>query len=490
MLEQFRGLTGDLFGVGVQVSSAVVCGLIIAFVSCWRLVLIMLVILPGVALGGYFEVHAAAGLDSGIRGDRVAANALAVEAVDNVSTVRELGVEDYFISRFEVLISKTVKAKRRKSVTTGIAYGFSELCKCLIWYATYKAGGTFVEQSYCSYTGMFRSTLALIFGASSLGSIPVFAPDLAASKIGTTHVYRLIDKKSNIDPTNLDGEELDKTALGIDVEGVFFEYPRRPEVPVLQGLSLHVSKAKTLAIMGASGHGKSTIIALLERFYGIRKGRICVGEKDISLINVQLLRSRFGYVAQQAELLNRSVFDNIAYGAPHKDGTPISLSDIEDAAREANVHDFIASLPQDYDTVVGPRGDALSGGQRQRVAIARSLIRKPRVLLLDEATSALGSGSEHLVQQALERAASGRTTILVAHRLSTIRNADVIAVVWKGRIVESGTQDVLMRKNGAYEEWCLCRADSASVIRRLIRAAYVLKECSSTVHVDSDCTQS
>lgn len=270
---------------------------------------------------------------------------------------------------------------------------------------------------------MFRSTFALIFGAASLGSIAVFAPDLAASKIGATHVFRLIHKNSDIDPTNLDGEELDTITVGIDVEDVYFEYPRRPEVPVLQGLSLHVSKAKTLAIVGASGHGKSTIIALLERFYGIRKGRMCVDERDISLINVQSLRSRFGYVAQEAELFNRSVFHNIAYGAAHKDGTPISFDDIEEAAREANAHEFIASLPQGYDTLLGPRGEALSGGQKQRIAIARSLIRKPPVLLLDEATSALDSGSEHLVQQALERAASGRTTILVAHRLSTIRNA-------------------------------------------------------------------
>eukprot|EP00178_Gracilaria_changii_P012994 TRINITY_DN3659_c0_g1_i1.p1 TRINITY_DN3659_c0_g1~~TRINITY_DN3659_c0_g1_i1.p1 ORF type:complete len:1298 (+),score=243.83 TRINITY_DN3659_c0_g1_i1:371-4264(+) len=447
-----KGLTGDLYGVGVNLIGSLLAGLIIAFVNCWRLTLVVLAIIPGVALGGYFEMQASAGIDSGAKKDFAKANTLAAEAVDNVGTVRSLGIEDYFVDRYHSGINETVNAKRRKALFTGIAYGFSEFCQYIIWYATFKAGGDFVEQGHCSFREMLLSSMAILFAAITLGNISIFAPDVAAAKIGATQIYRLIDRTSQIDPSSPDGEKRASVNGDIKAAKVYFEYPRRPDVPVLRGLSLDIMQGKTLAIVGTSGHGKSTIISLLERFYAIREGRIAVDDQDISESNVQNLRSHIGIVSQEPELFNRSVFDNIAYGISHDDGTPVSMSDVVEAAKLANAHEFITQLPQGYDTSVGPRGDAISGGQRQRVAIARSLIRRPPILLLDEATSALDSASEGIVQEALDRAASERTTIVVAHRLSTIRNADVIAVVRKGRIIEHGTHDVLLRRNGAYAE--------------------------------------
>ncbi|KAI0562214.1 ABC transporter type 1 [Gracilaria domingensis] len=447
-----KGLTGDLYGVGVNILGSLLAGLLIAFVNCWQLTLVVLAIIPGIALGGYFEMQASAGIDSGAKKDFAKANTLAAEAVDNVGTVRSLGIEDYFVDRYHNGINETVNAKRRKALFTGMAFGFSEFCQYIIWYATFKAGGDFVERRYCTFQEMLLSSMAILFAAITLGNVSIFAPDVAASKIGATQIYRLIDRTSSIDPSSPDGEKRASVNGDIKAEKVYFEYPRRPDVRVLRGLSLDIMQGKTFAIVGTSGHGKSTIISLLERFYAIREGVISVDGHDIAKSNVQNLRSHIGIVSQEPELFNRSVFDNITYGASHEDGTPISMSDVVEAAKLANAHEFIMQLPQGYDTLVGPRGDAISGGQRQRVAIARSLIRRPPILLLDEATSALDSASEGIVQEALDRAASERTTIVVAHRLSTIRNADVIAVVRKGRIIESGTHDVLLRRNGAYAE--------------------------------------
>lgn len=447
-----KGLTGDLFGVGVNVLGALVAGLTIAFVNCWELTLVVLAIIPGIALGGYFEMQASAGIDSGARKDFAQANVVAAEAVDNIATVRTLGLEDYFASRYSKMIHKTRRDKLRKAVVTAIAFGFSEFCQYLLWYATFKAGGNFVRDGRCSFKEMLLSSMAILFAAITFGNVSVFAPDVGASQIGATHIYRLLDRESEIDPTSKDGEDVDHVAGDVSSKKVYFEYPRRPDVPVLRGLSIDVSRGKTLALVGTSGHGKSTIISLLERFYSYREGTIHIDEHEISKARVATLRNHIGLVSQEPELFNRSVFENIAYGAPHEDGTPITMTDVIEAAKKANAHEFVSALPQGYDTVVGPRGDALSGGQRQRVAIARSLIRAPPVLLLDEATSALDSASERLVQAALDKASDGRTTIVVAHRLSTIKDADVIAVVRKGRIVESGTHGELLRKNGHYAD--------------------------------------
>lgn len=447
-----KGLTGDLFGIGINLAAALLSGLIIAFVNCWRLTLVVLAIIPGIALGGYFEMQASAGIDSGTRGDFASANAVAAEAVDNIGTVRTLGLEPFWLERYIGMIRGTRRAKLRKALITGTAFGFSEFCQFLIWYATFKAGGDFVAQGHCEFSEMLLSSMAILFAAITLGNVSVFAPDVGASKLGATHVYRLLDRESQIDPAANSGEDLDHVEGDLAAKKVYFEYPRRPDVPVLRGLTLDISRSKTLALVGTSGHGKSTIISLLERFYTIREGKITVDANDISEVKVQALRSHIGLVSQEPELFNRSVFDNIAYGAPHNDGTPITKEDVVEAAKQANAHDFIQALPKGYDTVVGPRGDAISGGQRQRVAIARSLIRRPPVLLLDEATSALDSVSEGLVQEALDRASSGRTTIIVAHRLSTVRNADTIMVVRKGKIVEAGTHEVLLRKNGYYAD--------------------------------------
>ena len=253
----------------------------------------------------------------------------------------------------------------------------------------------------------------------------------------------------------------------ITVENVTFQYPSRPEVQVLNGLSVSLTPGQTLALVGPSGCGKSTMVSLLERFYEPNSGCLKLDQQDIRDLNIRWLRQNIGLVSQEPILFDSSIADNIRYGANFRE---VSDDEVIAAAQAANIHNFIETLPevdtvwfhqllnlnffmfvfQGYNTNVGAKGTQLSGGQKQRIAIARALVRNPRILLLDEATSALDTESEKVVQEALDKAREGRTSIVIAHRLSTIYNADVIAVIKGGQVAESGTHQELMKMKGLY----------------------------------------
>jgi ATP-binding cassette subfamily B (MDR/TAP) protein 1 len=259
----------------------------------------------------------------------------------------------------------------------------------------------------------------------------------------------LFDRKPAIDSWSTDGTPLESVEGTIEFRDVHFRYPTRPEQPVLRGLNLSVSPGQYIALVGASGCGKSTTIALLERFYDPLVGGIFVDGKEISSLNLNDYRSFIALVSQEPTLYQGTIRENVLLGADRQD---VSDAEIEFACREANIYDFIMSLPDGFSTIVGSKGSMLSGGQKQRVAIARALLRDPKILLLDEATSALDSESEHVVQAALDKAAKGRTTIAVAHRLSTIQKADCIYVFDQGVVVESGRHQELMKRGGKYSE--------------------------------------
>lgn len=263
------------------------------------------------------------------------------------------------------------------------------------------------------------------------------------------HLKELFDRQPPIDPWSEDGEKIASIEGTIEFRDVHFRYPTRPEQPVLRGLNLTVKPGQYIALVGASGCGKSTTIALLERFYDPLVGGIFVDGKEISSLNIKDYRSFLALVSQEPTLYQGTIRENILLGVDRDD---LPDSAIEFACKEANIYDFIQSLPDGFSTIVGSKGSMLSGGQKQRIAIARALIRDPKILLLDEATSALDSESEHVVQAALDVAAKGRTTIAVAHRLSTIQKADIIYVFDQGKIVEHGTHAELMKRNGRYSE--------------------------------------
>jgi len=227
---------------------------------------------------------------------------------------------------------------------------------------------------------------------------------------------------------------------------VFFTYPARPEIPIFEGLNLRIKAGTTVALVGGSGSGKSTVVSLIERFYDPDQGAVLLDGKDLRSLNVKSFRSNIGLVGQEPTLFATTIAENIRYAKPSS-----TMEEIETAARAANAHDFIMALPDRYETQVGSKGTQLSGGQKQRVAIARAMIADPRILLLDEATSALDTESERVVQEALDKLMKGRTTIVVAHRLSTVRNSDNIAVFAHGVLVEQGTHSQLSADpNSAY----------------------------------------
>jgi len=240
-----------------------------------------------------------------------------------------------------------------------------------------------------------------------------------------------------------------KTVEGnVEFHGVEFAYPSRPDLLVLQDYSLTIPANTTTALVGSSGGGKSTVVSLLQRLYDISAGKITIDGNDISQLDLSWLRRHIGYVQQEPHLFGLTVRENLLYGVTRE----VSQEELENICRDANAHDFIASWPDKYDTLVGERGVKLSGGQKQRIAIARALLTDCRILLLDEATSALDAESEYWVQQAIERAMVGRTVIVVAHRLSTVRQADQIVVMDNHRIVDAGTHDELVASCDKYRE--------------------------------------
>jgi len=246
----------------------------------------------------------------------------------------------------------------------------------------------------------------------------------------------IVDAPDAIDPGTLDGN--------VRFEDVTFAYD---EEPVLHSIDIDVRAGETVAFVGPSGAGKSTTISLIPRFYDPQGGRVCIDGHDLRTLKVHALRSQVAAVSQDVQLFNTTIGDNIRYGR-----LDASDDDVRAAAEAANAHDFIAALPDGYDAMVGERGVKLSGGQRQRIAIARALLRDARILLLDEATSSLDSASEALVQEALERLMDGRTTFIIAHRLSTVQDADRIFVFDEGRIVQTGTHAELTTRDGLYRD--------------------------------------
>jgi ATP-binding cassette, subfamily B (MDR/TAP), member 1 len=447
-----KGITGNSLGIATFTASTIGLGVAIAFSACWRLALVVLSLIPFVAAGGYFQVKMMSGFDAGSKLEFAAAGSIACEAVDNIRSVTSLGVQDVFMERYSATLVTPLKNGSKSANVTGIAFGVGESFTFVMWAAAFWAGAKFIAQGHCTFLDLMKAVAGLLFAGMSLGSVAALLPNLSEASVAATKIFRLLDRESQIDPSVSSGKCLGAVQGSVNFHEAQFSYPSRPEVEVLRGISLNISPGQTLALVGQSGCGKSTVVSLLERFYDIRAGSIKFEDTELRDVNLQNARSQMALVQQEPDLFNRTIRENILYGLSHEDGTPITDEQVINAAKAANAHDFISELPLGYNTLVGERGSGLSGGQRQRVAIARSLIRKPRLLLLDEATSALDARSERDVQYALDEARQGRTTIIIAHRLSTVKDADAIGVVSQGQIVELGSHDELMAKNGQYAD--------------------------------------
>jgi len=295
---------------------------------------------------------------------------------------------------------------------------------------------------------MFTAFFAVVICAVGVGQAVQLAPDLTKASLAKNGLFHLFSQRPAIDAASQQGSRVSFTQGAVLFDRVSFAYPARPMSLVLRDLTLELPGGKSVAIVGASGSGKSTIAGLLLRFYDVGSGGVFIDGVPISAMNVASLRAQIAIVGQEPRLFDATVADNIRYG-----NVNATDEEVEEAARVANIHETIVSeLPDGYQTMVGPKGSLLSGGQRQRLAIARAVVRRPKILILDEATAALDTENEQLVQTALDNLLRerSRTTLIIAHRLSTIRNADKIVLLDDGHVAEQGTHAELMALGGAY----------------------------------------
>ncbi|KAH8736104.1 multidrug resistance protein [Ilyonectria robusta] len=446
---ELAGLSGVTLGTLLMISTTLIAGLILGIAVGWKLALVCTSTVPVLLACGYFRFWMLSHYERRSKDSYVGSASYASEAVSSIRTIASLTREADILQQYRESLEVQQRASLISVLKSTILFALSESLTFLIFALCFWYGGTLIAKGQYSMFQFFVCFASVIFGAQSAGAIFSYSGDMSKAYSAAQEIKDLLDREPKIDTWSQEGEAIASAEGRIEFRNVHFRYPTRPNQPVLRGIDLDIRPGQYVALVGASGCGKSTSISLLERFYDPTKGGIFIDGKEIATLNVNDYRALIALVSQEPTLYQGTIRENIVLGTTNEE---VSDSSIEQACREANIHDFIVSLPDGLDTTVGSKGALLSGGQKQRIAIARALIRDPKILLLDEATSALDSESEHVVQAALDKAAKGRTTIAVAHRLSTIQKADMIFVFDQGRIVEQGTHSDLLRKNGYYAE--------------------------------------
>ena len=374
------------------------------------------------------------------------AGSYAIQTLNNVRVVTAFGRQEFEVNRYGSNLNEAQQTGIKKAVFTGVGQGMiwftlASTQVLALWYGVNKATGA-NEGGDVSLVLM-----GILIGAMQFGHAAPNLEILATARVAAAQIFAIIDEPTLLDNFSDKGLSPKRVNGEINVENVTFAYPKEPDHLILKGVSFSVKPGQTVALVGPSGSGKSTIIQMLMRFYNPASGRVTLDGNNITSLNIGWIRDQIGFVGQEPVLFSRTIAENIRMGKPNA-----TMDEIIHASKLANAHTFINLLPHKYDTYVGDRGAQLSGGQKQRIAIARGIIKNPKILLLDEATSALDTHSERVVQNALDKASEGRTTIVIAHRLSTIRNADLILVLRNGVVVEAGNHDALMKmgQSGVY----------------------------------------
>ncbi|CAN6246852.1 unnamed protein product [Urochloa humidicola] len=439
-----RSLVGERMSLIIQTVSAVLISCIMSLAIAWRLALVMIIVQPLIIISYYAHRVLLRSMSKKSIHAQSECSKLAVEAVTNLRTVTAFSSQDRILRLFEQAQEGPRKESIRQSWFAGLALGTSmSLLRC-VWALTFWYGGILMSGHRITSKALFQTFLILISTGRVIADAGSMTTDLAKGADAVTSVFAILDRETEIDPDDPEGYKPEKVKGEVDIREIDFAYPSRPDVIIFKGFSLSIQPGKSTALVGQSGSGKSTIIGLIERFYDPLVGAIEIDGRDIKSYNLRALRKQIGLVSQEPTLFSGTVKENIVYGTE-----TASEEEIESAARYANAHDFISSLKDGYDTWCGERGVQLSGGQKQRIAIARAILKNPAILLLDEATSALDSHSEMVVQEALDRVLVGRTSVVVAHRLSSIQKCDVITVLEKGIVLETGTHASLMGRGSA-----------------------------------------
>ena len=410
----------------------------------FKLTLMMLSIVPVVAVAAVIFGRFIRKYSKNVQ-DKVAESQVIVEeTLQGISNVKAFANEWYEIARYKGKIQEIVKIAIKGGKYRGYFASFIIFCLfgaivAVVWY-----GVTLSISGEMSVGQLISFVLYSTFVGASFGGVAELYAQIQKAVGATERVFELLDET----PEKINGtSNFEKIQGNVTFQNVSFFYPSRPEVQVLKDVNFTANYGQKIAIVGPSGAGKSTISSLLLRFYDILDGSILIDGKNIYDYDLESLRGNMSIVPQDVILFGGSIRENIAYGKPTATEEEILI-----AAKQANALDFVNGFPEKFDTLVGERGIKLSGGQRQRIAIARALLKNPSILILDEATSSLDSESEKLVQEALEYLMEGRTSIIIAHRLATIRNADAILVLNDGVIAESGTHKELLEiENGIYK---------------------------------------
>ncbi|CAF1586809.1 unnamed protein product [Adineta ricciae] len=421
-----QDMTGTRLGVVCEALSLLIFGLIFGLIFNWKLTVIAFI--PFLLLGIFI--------------------CLAMETINNMRTVKQFSAENEILRQYTDLIQQIPKVSWRSDLINAISLSASwDLDSFIVVLLSY-CSLALVKSNQLPMENIITVFAFITFTTQSIKLIAILSYRIGSSITAANIFFDLFDRTPSIDNTSTQGQELARFHGNIDYDKVKFAYPTRSTSVILNKLQINIKSGQRVALVGTSGCGKSTIVQLLERFYDTTQGQLLLDGVDIRQLNIKWLRSRLGLISQEPVLFDLTIAENITYALDN-----ISMEEIIKAAKKANIHNFIQQLPQGYETRVGVKGSFLSGGEKQRIAIARVLLRQPKVLLLDEATSALDSHNEQIVQHTLDQAQAedlSRTSIIIAHRLSTICSCDVIYVLDEGRVVENGTHAELLQQRGIY----------------------------------------
>jgi ABC-type multidrug transport system fused ATPase/permease subunit len=440
---------GEELADAIRFAIIALAGTALLFYTSVQLSLLTLLAVPPIVIGVSVLGRRVRALSSAMQEAHAEAGARAAEVVGGIRTVRAFGREDAEVARYDGHIARALAIARRKIAATSALGGVSFVAgECAALLAIW-VGGSLIVRGRLTTGALISFVLYALLVARGFRNATRFSSESLRAIGATQWIFEVLDqgRTGGMSRTGVMGGQEGSAALSVSFDNIRFRYPTRPDVDALAGLSLHIHAGEVVAIVGRSGAGKSTLVNLLLRFYEPESGRVLVGGRDVRELEPAWLRSRMAAVLQEPTLFSRSIAENIAFGCDGATDAEIAAAAAASCARE-----FVDRLPQRFGTAIGERGVQLSGGQRQRLAIARAIVRRPQILILDEATSALDSGLESIVQESLGALDYRPTTLVIAHRLSTVASVDRVVVLDGGRIADAGRHADLVHSSSVYRE--------------------------------------